>query len=115
MIICTCENCGRTNLEIETLRIDGHVAEVCLMCAYVLTQNKERFLQLVRSKTACNSTEEMKQKHKLLSKLIALGIVGVFAIVGIGVSANLNTSTNTTVTIEQNTEYLSFSMLKQFE
>ena len=52
MVMCTCENCGRTDLEIETLRIDGHVAEVCLMCAYVLAQNKERFLQLVRSKTA---------------------------------------------------------------
>ena len=115
MIICTCENCGRTNLEIETLRMDGHVAEVCLMCAYVLAQNKERFLQLVRSKTASNSNEEMKQQHKLLSGLIAVGIVGIFAIIGIGIAENLNTFPGTTATIEQNTEYLSFAILKQFK
>ena len=115
MVICTCENCGRTNLEIETLRIDGHVAEVCLMCAYVLAQNKERFLQLVRSKTASNSNEEMKQQHKLLSSLITVGIVGIFAIIGIGIAENLNTFPGTTATIEQNTEYLSFAILKQFK
>ena len=115
MIICTCENCGRTNLEIETLSIDGHVAEVCLMCAYVLAQNKERFLQLVRSKTAHHSNEEMKQQHKLLSSLIAVGIVGVFAIIGIGIVENLNTFPGTTATIEQNTEYLSFAILNQFK
>ena len=107
MGMCTCENCGRTDLEIETLRIDGHVAEVCLMCAYVLMQNKERFLQLVRSKTAHNSNEEMKQQHKLLSGLIAVGIVGIFAIIGIGIVESLNTFPGTTATIEQNTEYLS--------
>ena len=115
MVICTCENCGRTNLEIETLSIDGHVAEVCLMCAYVLAQNKERFLQLVRSKTASNSNEEMKQQHKLLSNLIAVGIVGIFAIIGIGIAENLNTFPGTTATIEQNTEYLSFAILNQFK
>ena len=115
MIICTCENCGRTNLEIETLRIDGHVAEVCLMCSYVLAQNKERFLQLVRSKTAYNSNEEMKEKHKLLSKLIVFGIVGIFAIVGVGIVGNLHTFPGNTATIEQNTEYLSFAILKLLE
>ena len=115
MIICTCENCGRTNLEIETLRIDGHVAEVCLVCAYVLAQNKERFLQLVRSKTAYNSNEEMKEKHKLLSKLIVFGIVGIFAIIGVGMVENLNNFLGNTATIEQNTEYLSFAILKQLE
>ena len=115
MITCTCENCGRTNLEIEKLTIDGHVAEVCLMCAYVLAQNKERFLQLVRSKTAHHSNEEMKRKHKLLSSLIVVGLVGVFAIVCVGIAGNLNTSTATTATTEQNTEHLSFAILKQFE
>lgn len=115
MITCTCENCGRTNLEIETLRIDGHVAELCLMCAYVLAQNKERFLQLVRSKTAHHSNEEMKQKHKLLSSLIVVGLVGIFAIIGVGVAGNLDTITTTNATTEQNTEYVSFAILKQFE
>ena len=115
MITCTCENCGRTNLEIETLRIDGHVAEVCLMCAYVLAQNKDRFLQLVRSKTAEHSNEEMKQKHKLLSSLIVVGVVGIFAIVGVGMIENLNTFPGTTASIEQNTEYLSFAILNQFK
>ena len=115
MITCTCENCGRTNLEIETLRIDGHVAEVCLMCAYVLAQNKERFLQLVRSKTAHHSNEEMKRKHKLLSSLIVVGLVGIFAIIGIGIAGNFNTSTAITAITEQNTEYVSFAILKQFE
>jgi len=115
MITCTCENCVRTNLEIETLRIDGHVAEVCLMCAYVLAQNKERFLQLVRSKTAPQSNEEMKQKHKLLSSLIVVGLVGVFAMIGIGIVGDLNTFTATTTITEQNKEYLSFAILKQFE
>lgn len=115
MIICTCENCGRTNLEIEKLKIDGHMAEVCLMCAYVLAQNKERFLQLMRSKTADHSNEEMKEKHKLLSSLIVVGVVGIFAIVGIGVAENLNTFPGTTASIEQNTEYLSFAILNQFK
>ena len=115
MVICTCENCGRTELEIETLRMDGHVAEVCLMCAYVLAQNKERFLQLVRSKTASNSNEEMKQQHKLLSGLLTVGIVGIFAIIGVGIAENLNAFAGTTATIEQNTEYLSFAILNQFK
>ena len=44
MITCTCENCGRANLEIEKLTIDGHVAEVCLMCAYVSAQKQRTFL-----------------------------------------------------------------------
>ena len=115
MVTCTCENCGRTNLELETLRMDGHVAEVCLMCAYVLAQNKERFLQLVRSKTAHYSNEEMKQKHKLLSSLIVVGLVGIFSIIGIGIAGNLDTITATTTVTEQNTEYISFVILKQFE
>ena len=115
MITCTCENCGRTNLEIETLRMDGHVAEVCLMCAYVLAQNKQRFLQLVRSKTAYHSNKEMKQKHKLLSSLIVVGLVGIFAMIGIGIAGDLNTFTATTAITEQNTEYISFAILKQFE
>ena len=115
MDICTCENCGRTELEIQTLRIDDHVAAVCLMCAHVLAQNKERFLQLVRSKTADHSNEEMKEKHKLLSRLIAVGIVGGLAIIGIGIAENLNAFSGTTAIIEQNTEYLSFAILKQFK
>ena len=115
MVTCTCENCGRTNLEIETLRMDGHMAEVCLMCAYVLAQNKERFLQLVRSKTAQHSNEEMKQKHKLLSNLIVIGLVGVFAIISFGITRNFDTITAITATTEQNIKYISFAILKQFE
>ena len=115
MDTCTCENCGRTELEMQMLRTDGHVAEVCRMCAYVLAQNKKRFLQLVRSKTASNSNDEMRQTHALLSRLIAIGIISVFAIVGIGVTENLNSFSHTSVAIEQHTEYLSFATLKEFE
>ena len=112
---CTCENCGRTNIEMETLRIDGHVAELCVTCAYVLAQNQERFFKMIRSKSMKQSNVAMKKQHKLLSGLIVAGLVGIFAIIGVGMAENLNMFPGTTEAIEQNTEYLTFAILNQFK
>ncbi|MFF5995308.1 hypothetical protein AAGS61_11185 [Lysinibacillus sp. KU-BSD001] len=110
MKTCTCENCGRINLEMETFRMEGHVAQLCVTCAYVFAQNKERFCQMVRSKTAKQSNAQMKKQHQLLSSLIAIGSVAMLAILGWGIADQVHI-----FAAAEQTEYLSFVHLKQLQ
>lgn len=109
----TCENCRRPQAEIETLTIDGHTANLCVTCQYVLARNKERFLQLVRSKTRAASNDEMKRKHRMLSGLLVAGMTGAALVIGIGTAENMGVFTESQ-SIDQ-TEYLSFALLKQLQ
>lgn len=109
----TCENCRRPQTEIETLTIDGHTANLCVTCQHILARNKERFLQLVRSKTRAASNEEMKRKHSILSVLLVAGMAGVAFIVGIGAAETIGIFTESP-SVSQ-TEYLSFALLKQLQ
>lgn len=109
----TCENCRRPQTDIVTLTIDGHAANLCVTCQHVLAQNKERFLQLVRSKTRDSSNEEMKKKHRMLSGLLVAGMAGAVLVMGIGTAGNIGIFTESP-SVSQ-TEYLSFALLKQLQ
>ena len=118
MAMCHCENCGRTNsvAEIVSMSIQGHVAELCVTCAHILSQvnQRERFLSIVRQKTAQQSNTEMKRVHRLLSGLIVVGLLAIVIITGAGVAENIGTSVGHS-TDSSNTEYLSFSNLNGFK
>lgn len=108
VMICTCEHCGRTQLNIEEVTVDRHVAELCVTCAYVLKQNPERVKQLVRNKTKNESNREMQKQHQLLSGLISVGILGIIAITGIAIVDQLPSFVSSIM------EHLSFTYLNQF-
>lgn len=106
-----CENCSRPHMEVATLTIDGHAANLCVTCQLILAQNKERFFQLVRSKRMAESNDEMKRKHRMLSALLVAGIAGIAFVMGVGAAENIGLITESQ-SIGQ-TEYLSFALLKQ--
>ncbi|KGR82875.1 hypothetical protein [Lysinibacillus odysseyi] len=107
----TCENCSRPYTELATLTMEGHAADLCVTCQHILAQNKERFLQLVRSKSMAESNVEMKRKHRMLSTLLVAGVAGVTFIMGVGAAESIGIFTESQ-SIGQ-TEYLSFALLKQ--
>lgn len=104
----TCENCGRTQLNMNTITIDGHVAELCVTCAHVLQQNPQRFKSIVRQKCASDSNSEMQKQHQLLNQLMTVGVMGLIVIVGVGFADQLQGIAASTP------QYLSFSQLKRF-
>ncbi|KYG90711.1 hypothetical protein A0U40_06990 [[Bacillus] sp. KCTC 13219] len=89
-----CENCGRVAgiVEINQLTIEGHVAELCLACHYVLAQESQRarFFTLVRSKDKQTSNSEMQKVHRNLSFLIATGVFAIACLSGIVIVDNLD-------------------------
>lgn len=105
----TCENCRRQHMEIAALTIDGHTAALCVTCQHVLTQNKERFLQLVRSKGKSESNDVMKRKHRILSALLVAGMTGIALVIGVGTAERIGGFNES----PSQTEYLSFALLKQ--
>ncbi|WP_332648516.1 DNA polymerase III subunit delta [Lysinibacillus sp. 54212] len=119
MNMCHCENCGRTNsvAEIICMSIQGHVAELCVTCTHILSQasNQDRFLSIVRQKTAQQSNAEMKRVHRLLTGLIAVGMLAIVVIAGVvGAAENLGTVVDQSKD-HSNIEYLSFAILNQFK
>ena len=107
-----CENCGRTTeaVEIEAIAIQHHKAQLCITCAHVLTlpKNEARFLQLVRKNIHKESNKEMQKVHQLMSVLLAVGVLFLVIIAAAGVSQGLDFVSWSTGEVEQDTEYVSF-------
>ncbi|MEK4230679.1 DNA polymerase III subunit delta [Solibacillus sp. FSL H8-0538] len=119
---CMCENCGRSNevVEIEQLSISGHVAELCVTCAHILSQtiNRESYYELCRKKDVKSSNKEMQKVHHKLSMLIAVGMVFIVTITALGISQNLHTVSGTLANadqLQQAHNYMSFVHLKQLK
>ena len=119
---CMCENCGRSSevVEIEQLTLRGHIAQVCVTCAHILSQptNEKHFFQLVRRKNSDASNPEMKKVHQLMSTLIAVGILMIVTLAAFGVVQNLDTFPGMaadTDSLKQTHDYLSFALLNQFK
>ena len=109
----SCENCGRPHMELASLTLDGHTAELCVTCQHILAKNKGRFLQLVRSKTKAESSDEMEWTHAMLSGLLVAGMAGVVLVMGIGTAERTGIFTESPPVGQ--TEYLSFALLKQLQ
>ena len=75
----TCDQCHRSTKQAELLKVeyDQHVGHVCSICHYILQnhQSQERFKHMIRQKTFEQSSTEMKEVHRLLSRLITVGVV----------------------------------------
>ena len=75
----TCDQCHRQIKKPELLKIeyDQHVGHVCSTCHYILQkkQGQERFKYMIRQKTFEQSSTEMKEVHRLLSRLLTIGVV----------------------------------------
>ena len=119
---CMCENCGRSSevVEIEQLTLRGHIAQVCVTCAHILSQptNEKRFFQLVRRKNSDASNPEMKKVHQLMSTLIAVGMLMIVTLVTFGVVQNFDTVLGISAdadSLKQTHDYLSFALLNQFK
>lgn len=117
---CTCENCGRTSeyVEITNLSIRNHTAQLCVTCAQILSQvtNHERFLTLVRNKSALSSNKEMQKVHKQISALIGVGVLFIACIASVGIVKNVDLITAMIMQQpEQQVEYLSFAVLNQLK
>lgn len=84
-----CENCGRTSesIQVQPVTMSKHMAFLCLACTHVFTlpKNKNRFIELVRSKNMQQSNKEMQKVHQLLSTFIAVGMLLVVAVVTAGI------------------------------
>ena len=111
-LICRCEHCGRAaeSVEINAITVQNHTAHLCLACAHVLTlpKNEARFLQLVRKKIHKESNKEMQKVHQLMSVLLAVGVLFLVIIAAAGVSQGLDFVSWSTGEVEQDTEYVSF-------
>lgn len=119
---CTCENCGRSSerVEIEQLSIRGHIADLCLTCAHLLSQshNHDSFFSIVRNKTADQSNSEMKKVHTLLSTFLLVGMFFIVVVVALGVSQNLDTFPGTAIPtddVKQQSEYISLYLQYQLK
>ncbi|AWE08690.1 DNA polymerase III subunit delta [Lysinibacillus sp. 2017] len=116
-----CENCGRSTevVEIETVVLNNHIAQLCLACTHVLTlpKNESRFLQLVRKKGRKESNKEMQKAHKVLSLFLALGTLFLVMIAAAGVSQGLDFATWLEVNshYEIATEYVSFVEINNYD
>ena len=119
---CRCENCSRTAkvVNMETITIQNHKAQLCLACAHVLTlpQNEARFLQLVRKNTRKESNKDMQKIHQLISVLLAIGTLFLVIIAAAGVSQEFDFASWSTGQVEQveikATEYISFVNINDY-
>lgn len=117
---CSCENCRRlnTSVEIETITIQHHVAQLCLACAHVLSlpKNEARFLQLVRKKDVHESNKEMQKAHQLLARFLAVGIFFLVIIAAAGISQgfDLTVLTSQEQNYENTAEYVSFIEINNY-
>lgn len=82
----TCDQCRRPTVQEQLIKsiYDQHVGHVCSICHYILQkqQSQERFKHMIRQKTFEQSSTEMKEVHRLLSRLITIGVVFCVVIVG---------------------------------
>ena len=120
MMNCSCENCGRSNdvVEIEKLTIRGHIADLCLTCAHVLSYNEPNFFSLVRGKSEQQSNSEMKKVHAMLSTLLMVGMFFIVIVAAYGVAQYLPSFPGEAVsndTLKQQSEYVSFYLLNQLK
>lgn len=118
---CCCENCGRSKeaVEIKSVVLNNHVAQLCLACAHVLTlpKNESRFLQLVRKKNMKESNKEMQKAHRILSLFIAVGMLFLVMIAAAGVSQGVDFATwyEADSLDEIATEYVSFVEINNYD
>lgn len=117
---CKCENCGRTNnaVQIETLTIRGHIADLCVTCANVLTHNEPNFFSLVRGKSEQQSNGEMKKVHAMLSALLMVGMLFIVIVAAYGVAQHLPAFPGDAVstdTMKQQSEYVAFYLANQLK
>ncbi|WP_154661607.1 hypothetical protein [Bacillus ndiopicus] len=110
-----CENCGRAAniVEMNKLSIEGHVAELCVACHYVLAQESQRarFFTLVRSKDKQSSNSEMQKVHRQLSLLIGAGIFVIACLSGVAIADNMDILQTASV---QQQHYLTFAELNRY-
>ena len=110
-----CENCQRpqSDIQIERYLLQGHVANLCLTCAYILVdeQKPERFLALCRRPVDQQTNRDMKKVHAMLSQFILVGVL--FATIVAAMAVVQLTSKEQTTTFADEEEYLSFSALSK--
>lgn len=93
---CKCDNCNRPYSQENITKINeqNHIAYLCPLCTHLLTkpEQKERLLQMVRTRTYEQSNPDMQKIHNMFSLLITVGVffLMVISIIAVGVATSSN-------------------------